>query len=176
MTPNYDSLTPLVSAVHGQTPFPWACFHCVWFVRSLIILQLLSKFQASVSNLWVMWWCSWLRQCLTRQKVTGSISGGVTGISHWHNPSRCTVALESTQPLNRNEYQIYFLGGKGSQCIGLTTYHLHMSWNLGALTPWNPLGLNMSVQGSTSSPLLFGGHVSFLHTTHSQSTMVQCST
>ena len=24
---------------------------------------------------------------------------------------------------NRNEYQEYFLGGKGSRCVSLTTYH-----------------------------------------------------
>ena len=121
MTPNYDSITPLVSAVHGQAPFPWACFDYVWFVRSLIILQPLSKSQASVSNLWVTWWRSWLSRCLTSQKVAGSISGGVIGISHRHNPSRCTMALGSTQPLNRNEYQKCFLGGKGIQYIALTT-------------------------------------------------------
>ena len=40
---------------------------------------------------------------------------------HWNNSSGRTMALESTQPLNRNEYQEYFLGGKGSRCVGLTT-------------------------------------------------------
>jgi len=29
---------------------------------------------------------------------------------YWHNPSGRTMALGSTQPLNRNEYQEYFLG------------------------------------------------------------------
>jgi hypothetical protein len=31
------------------------------------------------------------------------------------------MALRSTQPLNRNEYQEYFLGDKGGQCVRLTT-------------------------------------------------------
>jgi len=31
------------------------------------------------------------------------------------------MALGLTQPLNRNEHQEYFLGGKGGLCIGLTT-------------------------------------------------------
>ena len=44
-------------------------------------------------------WCSWLRHCATSQKVAGSIRDGVTGIFHWHNPSGCTMALGSTQPL-----------------------------------------------------------------------------
>jgi hypothetical protein len=34
-------------------------------------------------------------------------------------------------------------GGKGSRCVRLTTYHLHvpMSRSLGALNSWNPVGL-----------------------------------
>jgi len=32
-------------------------------------------------------------------KVAGSISDGVTGIFHWHNPSGRTITLGSTQPL-----------------------------------------------------------------------------
>ena len=31
------------------------------------------------------------------------------------------MALGLTQPLNRNEYQEYFLGGKRGRCVGLTT-------------------------------------------------------
>ena len=33
------------------------------------------------------------------RKVAGSISNGVTGIFHRHNPSGRTMALASTQPL-----------------------------------------------------------------------------
>jgi len=44
-------------------------------------------------------WRSWLRHCATSQKVAGSISDGVTGFFHWHNPSGRTMALGSTQPL-----------------------------------------------------------------------------
>jgi len=50
---------------------------------------------------------------------------------------------------NRNEYQEYFLGGTGGQCIRLTTY-LHpvpLSRNVGTLTSWNPLGLSRPVMG-----------------------------
>jgi len=37
--------------------------------------------------------------------------------------------------------------GKGGRCIRLTTYHhpVPLSWNLGALTSWNPLGLSRPV-------------------------------
>jgi hypothetical protein len=59
-------------------------------------------------------------KCAASRKVAGSIPDGVTGIFNWHNHSGRTVALRSTQPLNRNEYQEYFLGGKVGRCVGLT--------------------------------------------------------
>ena len=55
------------------------------------------------------------------RKVAGSIPDGVIGIFHCHYPSDRTMALRSTQPLNRNEQQENFLGGKGGLCVGLTT-------------------------------------------------------
>ena len=48
-------------------------------------------------------------------EVARSIPDGIIGIFHCHNPSIRTVAMRSTQPLNRNEYQEYFMGGKGSR-------------------------------------------------------------
>ena len=50
----------------------------------------------------VLYYCqqrSWLRHCATSWKVAGSISDGVIGIFHWHNPSGRTMALGPTQPL-----------------------------------------------------------------------------
>jgi len=39
--------------------------------------------------------------------------------SRWcHNPSGFTMALGSTQSLNRNEYQEYFLGSKAAGALG----------------------------------------------------------
>jgi hypothetical protein len=66
-------------------------------------------------------WCSWLRHCATSWKVAGSIPDGVNGIFHWHNTSGRTMALGVDSASNRNEYQEYFLGGKGGWCVGLTT-------------------------------------------------------
>ena len=51
----------------------------------------------------------------------GSIPDGVIGIFHSHNPSGRTTALEVDSASNRNEYQEYFLGGKASQYVGLTS-------------------------------------------------------
>jgi len=44
-------------------------------------------------------WRSWLRHCITSQKVAGSIPDSVSEIFHWHNPSGRTMALRSTHPL-----------------------------------------------------------------------------
>ena len=41
----------------------------------------------------------WLRCCATNRKIAGSITDGVIGIFHWHNPSDRTMTLGSTQPL-----------------------------------------------------------------------------
>ena len=50
---------------------------------------------------------------------------------------------------NRNEYQEHFLGSKGGRCVRLRTYHhpVPLSWNLGTLTSWNPLGHSRPVTG-----------------------------
>jgi hypothetical protein len=40
-----------------------------------------------------------LRHCATSRKVAGSIPDGAIGIFHWLNPSGCTMAPGSTQPL-----------------------------------------------------------------------------
>jgi len=65
-----------------------------------------------ISSFWGTAVAQWLRRCATNRKVAGSIPDGFIGIFHWHNPSDRTTALESTQPLNRNEYQEYFMGVK----------------------------------------------------------------
>ena len=71
-----------------------------------------SLFSGSYSLTWGTRWCSWLRHCTTTWKVAGSNPDGVTGIFQWLNPSGRIVALESYQPLNRNEYQESLLGVK----------------------------------------------------------------
>jgi hypothetical protein len=78
-------------------------------------------------------WPSWLRHCATSRKVAGSNF-------HWYNFSGRS-GVDSAY--NRNEYQEYFLGGKGGLCLGLTTlpptcddcleiYELDPRWTLWA--------------------------------------------
>ena len=50
----------------------------------------------------------------TSQKVAVSIPDGVTGIFHWHNPSRRTMALASTQPLTEMSTRIISWGVKAA--------------------------------------------------------------
>ena len=67
-------------------------------------------------------WRSYFRHCATSRKVAGSIPDSIIGIFRWPNPSSCTIndpGVDSA--FNRTEYQVYFLGGKGSRCVGLTT-------------------------------------------------------
>ena len=69
---------------------------------------------------WGTRWRSWLKHCSTRRKVAGSIPDGVIGIFHWHNPSGCTMALRSTQPLTEMSTK-NISWGKCGRCVGLTT-------------------------------------------------------
>ena len=55
----------------------------------------------------------WLRHCAISRMVAGSILDGVIGIFQYG------PGVESA--CNRNEYQEYFLGGKGGRCVGLST-------------------------------------------------------
>jgi len=51
---------------------------------------------------------------------------------------------------DRNKYQEYLLGGKGSQCIGLTTLPPSYAKCLEILansSSWNPKGLSRPVMG-----------------------------
>ena len=65
------------------------------------------------------WFRSWMRQCTASRKDAGSILDGVIGIFHWHNSSGRTRALGVDSTSNKNEYQEYFLVGKGGRCLRL---------------------------------------------------------
>jgi len=70
-------------------------------------------------------WRSWLSHCATSRNVAGSIPDGVIGNFHWHNPAGRTMALGLTA-YKINEYQEYFLVGKGGRFVGLQPYHHHV--------------------------------------------------
>ena len=89
----------------------------------------------------------WLRRCATSRTVPGSIPSYVTGFFSDTFPSDWTMALQSTRPLVKMSTG-NIPEGKGGQCIRLTTYHHTVpSWNLGALTSQNSLGLFWPVTG-----------------------------
>jgi hypothetical protein len=84
----------------------------------------------------------WLRYCATSQKVAGSIPDGVIEIFHWHKSFWSHYGPGVDSASNINEYQEYFLGANAAGAWGWQPYHhpVPLSWNLGTLTSWNPLG------------------------------------
>ena len=80
-------------------------------------------------------WRSWLRHCGTSWNVAVSITDGASGIFHWHNSFGLTIVLGLTQPLIEISNRNIFFGGKGGQCLGLTT--LPPSY-AGCLEIWEP--------------------------------------
>jgi hypothetical protein len=76
-------------------------------------------------------------------RPAGSIHDGVIGIFHWHNPSGCTMALGSTQPLTEMSTRNICWGVKVAGASGWQPYHLHVptvlkSGSLNLLEPPGP--------------------------------------
>jgi hypothetical protein len=93
---------------------------------------------------WGTRWRSWLGHCATSRKITGSISVGVTGIFHWHNPSGRTMTLGSTQPLTKMSTKYISCEVKEASAYGWQLYHLHVptvfkSGSLNLLGPSGPV-------------------------------------
>ena len=63
----------------------------------------------------------WVRCCAANRKIAGSIPAGVSGIFYWHKIFPIALWPWGDSFSNRNEYQEYFLGGKGGRCVRLTT-------------------------------------------------------
>jgi hypothetical protein len=87
---------------------------------------------------------SWLRHYARSRKVVGLIPNVVIGFFNWPNPSSCTLALESTQPLTEMSTR-NLPGGKGllerkadnlADCLE----------NVAASTSHNPMGLHSLLQ------------------------------
>ena len=91
----------------------------------------------------------WLRCCATNQKVAGSIPTGVSEFFIDIKSFRSHYGPGVDSDSNRNEYQEYFLGVKAAGAYGWQPYHhpMPLSWNLGTLTSWNPLGNSRPVMG-----------------------------
>ena len=115
------------------------------------------------------WWCSWLRHCTTRQKVTGSIPNGVTGIFHWHNPSGCTMALVLTWPQTEMRTRNISWRVKAACAYGWQPYHFHeptamKSGSLNLLEPSGPVqACNGIALPFTPSPTQYNAQFSVAH-------------
>jgi hypothetical protein len=79
----------------------------------------------------------------------GSVSNGVTGIFHWYNPSGHTMAVGSTQLVQKMSTRNISWGLRRPVCRAdnLTTFMCRLSWNLGSWTSWNPQDLSRPVLG-----------------------------
>jgi hypothetical protein len=90
-----------------------------------------------------------LRPCATSRKVTGSIPDDVIEIFHWHNPSGRNMALGLNQPLTEMSTKNISLRVKATSTKGWQPYHhpVLLSWNLGTLNSWNPLGHSRPTTG-----------------------------
>ena len=68
---------------------------------------------------------------------------------HWNFSFRSHYGPGVDSPSNGNEYQGNFLGINAAGAYGWQPYHLPvpLSWNLGTLTSWNPLGHSRPVTG-----------------------------
>jgi hypothetical protein len=98
-----------------------------------------------------------LRHCATNRKAEGSVSNGVIGIFHWHNPSGRTVALWSTQPLiDMSTGNVSC--GKGCLCVRLATLPSSCS---DCLKIWEP-----QTPGFLRAPLRHVMGLLYLHLTH----------
>jgi hypothetical protein len=63
----------------------------------------------------------WLMCCATNRQVAGSIPAGVSGFFVDINSFRSHYGPGVDPASNRNEYQEYFLGGKGGRYVMLIT-------------------------------------------------------
>ena len=90
---------------------------------------------------------SWKRHYPKMRKVPGSILN-LEFLIDIIIPGLLWSGVDSDT--NRNEFQEYFVGGKGGRCVGLTTLppsSVDCLWNLDAWTSWNPQGLSRPVMG-----------------------------
>ena len=74
-----------------------------------------SLYCISVVRIWGTAVAQWSICCATNRKVAGSITDGVIGIFHWHNPSDRTMALGSTQPLTEMSTRSISWGQKAAR-------------------------------------------------------------
>ena len=92
------------------------CQYCLFFhITTPSLLQFDRLYSVELQG---VWWI--IRHCATSRKVAGSIPVGIIGIFHWQT-FRPHDGSEVDAAYNRNEYQEYFVGGKGGRCLGLTT-------------------------------------------------------
>ena len=120
------------------------------------LFSLLNTEEASVAQ--------WLRCCATNRKDAGSIPAGVIGIFIDIKSFRSQYGPGVDSASNRNEYQDYFLGGKGGRYVRLTTLPpscgvVTKSGSLNFLEPSGPSGPVTGMRRITNFPVNDGPRI-----------------
>jgi hypothetical protein len=102
-------------------------FFGIWSYREILIWYHFLKTDKCIPSITVMLWHSWLRHCATGGMVMGSITDGVIGIFHRHNPSGLGMALGLTQPLTEISTMNISWVVKAVGVWGWQTYDLHVA-------------------------------------------------
>jgi len=129
---------------------------CILYIYNNILLDNIAIYLRKCTSLTAfLYICTlfklaqWLRSCATNRKVAGLIPAGVSGFFIDIKSFRSHYGPGVDSASNRNEYQDHFLGVKAAGAYGWQPYHLPvpLSWNLGTVTSWNPLGHSRPVMG-----------------------------
>jgi hypothetical protein len=115
-----------------------------------------------------MQWCRWFRHCATRRRVAGSIAYVFIGIFLLTLSLRSHYGPGVDSTSNRNEYQGYFLGGKGGRYVGLTKLSPSCADCLEMWKPQTPAALGACTGISLpvhkySGTLLWQSSISFMN-------------
>jgi len=109
------AVAQLVKVLHYKQEGCWLCSGTVGWGAAL-----------QAGGLWVMQWHSCSRCCTTSSKAVGSIFDGATWIFYGLNPSGCTVALGSTQPVAELRIRLISWGLKAASAYNWRPYHFCM--------------------------------------------------
>ena len=130
-----NGIAPTVPLARGQR------YNCGRSNHSLRILADIVRIILAIGGTAV---AQWLRCSATNRKVAGSIPTSVSGFFINIKSFRSHYGPGVDSAFNRNEYQEYFLGGKGGRCVRLTNLPpscavVMKSGNLNFLVPSGPL-------------------------------------
>jgi len=171
-----------VGCSQGQTPRPLVTFLFCSYINDLLLVLSKLKIEEkdSVVNICTFYWSfadttnnsGHVVVQLVEALPYEPVGRGFDSRCHWNNPSGRTMALGVVLASNRNQYQEYFLEGKGGRCW---PYHLHVpivvkSGRLNLLDPPGPVqvctGISVPFTKSSDYGYSTGGQIDVLYQPH----------